>query len=89
MVILRVEIFIGRSLWFFLIKYLLENIVKILYSYRWLIIKFVKGYYWFISDNFVIKLNYMDRNNYDFLGGWGKEKGNIIFLFGLEYVMFV
>ncbi len=37
------------------------------------------------SDNPVIKLNYLNQNEYDLKGGWGKEKGNIIFPIGPDH----
>jgi hypothetical protein len=87
--ILRVESFIGRSSWLFTIKYLLDNSAKILHKHKWTIVKPAKGYSWFTSDNPVVKLNYLDSNNYNLKGGWGKDKGNIIFPISPDHAMFV
>lgn len=86
---LRAETFIGRSTWIHSIKHLLENTAKVLHKHKWSIVKPAKGYYWFTSDNPVVKLNYTDNLNYDLLGGWGREKGNIFFPIGPEHAMFV
>ena len=34
-------------------------------------------------------MNYVDQDNYDLSGGWGRPKGNIIFPIGPEHAMFV
>ena len=86
---LRAESYVGRSTWLFSIKHVLENTAKILHGHRWSIVKPAKGCTWFTSDNPVIKLNYVTKNEYDLLGGWGKNKGNIIFPLGPEHAMFV
>jgi len=87
--VLKAESYAGRSTWIYSIKYLLKNTEKILHTHKWTIVKPAKGYNWFTSDNPVIKLNYTDLNSYDLKGGWGKNKGNIIFPIGPEHAMFV
>ncbi|MDZ4264087.1 MAG: DUF4238 domain-containing protein, partial [Pseudomonadota bacterium] len=87
--LLKVESYIGRSTWLHSIKHLLEHTEKILHKHKWSIIKPAKGYSWFTSDNPVVKLNFTDDSNYDFGGGWGREKGNIIFPIGPQHAMFV
>ncbi len=86
---LRVESYSGRATWIHSIKTLLTHTEKILQQHKWSIIKPAKGYYWPTSDNPVIKLNYTDDNNYDFGGGWGRHKGNILFPLGPQHAMFV
>ena len=87
--LLRVESYIGRATWLHSIKHLLENTEKVLHEHKWSIIKPAKGYSWFTSDNPVVKLNFTDDTNYDFGGGWCREKGNIIFPIGPQHAMFV
>lgn len=87
--ILKVESYVGRASWIHSIKYLLENTEKVLHTHKWSIIKPAKGYSFFTSDNPVIKLNFADPENYDLQGGWGRQKGNIIFPIGPEHAMFV
>ena len=87
--IVKAESYVGRTLWLYSVRHLLTNTRKALHDHRWTIIKPAKGYSWFTSDNPVIKLNYTNDSDYDFGGGWGKEKGNIIFPLGPEHAMFV
>lgn len=87
--VIKAESYVGRSTWIYSIKHLLENTEKILHQHKWTIIKPAKGYFWFTSDNPVIKLNFTDPKKYDLKGGWGKKKGNIIFPIGPEHAMFV
>lgn len=85
----KLETYVGRSSWIYSIKHVLEDTAKILHKHQWTIVKPAKGYYWITSDNPVINLNYVDQNNYDLKGGWGKTNGNIIFPIGPEHAMFV
>lgn len=87
--ILKAESYVGRSTWIHSIKHVLEHTEKVLHSHKWSIVKPAKGYSWFTSDNPVIKLNYTNSNTYDLRGGWGVNKGNIIFPIGPEHAMFV
>jgi len=87
--ILKLESYVGRSTWIYSIKHLLKNTEKILHKHKWSIVKPAKDYNWFTSDNPVIKLNYINSNNYDLKGGWGKKKGNIFFPIGPYHAMFV
>lgn len=87
--ILRVESYIGRATWIHSIKHLLSSLEPALQKHKWSIIKPAKGYSWPTSDNPVVKLNFKDDNNYDFGGGWGREKGNIFFPIGPQHAMFV
>lgn len=87
--ILKAESYVGRISWIYSIKYLLENTEKVLHDHKWSIIKPAKGYCWITSDNPVVKVNFEDEHNYDFGGGWGRLKGNIIFPLGPEHAMFV
>lgn len=86
---IRVESYVGRSTWIHSIKHLLENTAKILLKHKWSIVKPAVGYTWPTSDNPVVKLNFIDKNNYDLQGGWGRLNGNIIFPIGPEHALFV
>jgi hypothetical protein len=87
--IVKAESYVGRALWLHSTRHLLTRTRKVLHDHRWTIIKPAKGYSWFTSDNPVIKLNYNNDYEYDFGGGWGKVKGNIIFPLSPEHAMFV
>ncbi|WKD51131.1 DUF4238 domain-containing protein [Microbulbifer spongiae] len=86
---LRVESYIGRATWIHSLKHLLKYSEKVLHQHKWSIIKPARGYSWPTSDNPVIKLNYTDENNYDYGGGWGRERGNIFFPLSPQHAMFV
>ena len=86
---LKVKSYIGRATWIYSLKYLLKNTEKVLHNHKWSIIKPARGYSWPTSDNPVIKLNFRDENNYDFGGGWGRDKGNIFFPISPQHAMFV
>ncbi|HRY74124.1 MAG TPA: DUF4238 domain-containing protein [Candidatus Dojkabacteria bacterium] len=86
--IVKAETYVGRSSWIFSMKYLLKNTCKKLHEHKWTIVKPAKGYKWLTSDNPVIKLNFINYQNYNLQGGWGKTKGNIIFPISPEHAMF-
>ncbi len=75
--------------WLWSIEHVLKNTSKILHGHKWTILKPAKGFKWFTSDNPVVKLNFTTPQNYDLKGGWGRNKGNIIFPIGPEHAMFV
>lgn len=87
--VLTAKTYIGRSSWIYSMKYVLNNTRKHLHTHKWSIVKPAKGYTWPTSDNPVVKLNYYGSGSYDLKGGWGSEKGNIIFPIGPEHAMFV
>lgn len=87
--IVKVETYVGRSSWVFSMNHLLNSTCKKLHEHKWTIVKPAKGYKWLTSDNPVIKLNFTNYQDYDLKGGWGKEKGNIIFPISPEHAMFV
>jgi hypothetical protein len=86
--VLKVESYIGRATWIHSMKHILSNLEPLLLTHKWSIIKPAKGYSWPTSDNPVIRLNFRDDKDYDFLGGWGREKGNIFFPLGPQHAMF-
>jgi len=87
--LLKVETYSGRGSWIYSIKYVLENISKILHSYKWSIVKPAKGFKWLTCDNPVVRLNFRDYQDYDLKGGWGNNKGNIFFPISPDHAMFV
>lgn len=74
----KCEVVAGRGLWFFGIRHLLTNSLKILSEQRWTILRAPDGLEWFTSDDPVIRLNYYGRGSYDFRGGWGRKGGEIM-----------
>lgn len=75
---LKVETTVGKGYWLFSIKHSLTNTINKLPNYKWSIYQAPLNFKWVTSDNPVIVLNYMNQNEYDFKGGWGKKNCNII-----------
>lgn len=73
-----VEIAVGRSLWLWGIRRLLQHTVKVLLKHRWTVLHAPEGLSWFTSDNPVLRLNFSSPTRYDFDGGWGSKGTEII-----------
>lgn len=70
--------FVGKGVYLYALKYLLTSTVKKVEHYRWHVIHAADGISFPTSDDPVILLNYYNKNNYDFKGGWGVKHVNII-----------
>lgn len=75
---IEMSTFIGKSVYLYAVKYLLTRTIKKVEHYRWRVIHAADGISFPTSDDPVILLNYHDKNNYDFKGGWGIKHVNII-----------
>ena len=76
---LDAKIIVGRALWLHQIKHLLCSSADTLLDHRWSIMKAPDGIEWFTTDDPVVRLNFYDKMNYNFNGGW-KSKGTEIFM---------
>ncbi|MFL2098296.1 DUF4238 domain-containing protein [Marinilactibacillus psychrotolerans] len=76
---LNVQTIAGKSLWLFGIKHLLSSTYKTLNKVSWCVYDAPNNFEWTTSDDPVIFLNYYNKNNYNFDGGWGVDNTNIIF----------
>ncbi|WP_192987768.1 DUF4238 domain-containing protein [Carnobacterium mobile] len=76
---LNVQTIAGKSLWLFGIKHLLTSTYKTLNKITWCVYDAPNNFEWATSDDPVIFLNYYNKNNYNFDGGWGVDNTNIIF----------
>ncbi|MGG5359197.1 MULTISPECIES: DUF4238 domain-containing protein [unclassified Enterococcus] len=76
---LNIQTIAGKSLWLFCIKHFLTSTYKILNKISWCIYDAPNNFEWVTSDDPVIFLNYFNKNNYNFNGGWGVNNTNIIF----------
>ena len=74
---LETTVLAGRQLWLYQQKMLLTKTVKALLQHQWSIFRPCNGAEWFTSDHPVVRLNYYN-GKYDFGGGWGRAKANII-----------
>jgi len=82
------KVLVGRGLWFYTMKHMLTETLKVLYKHNWTILEAPAGLRWFTSDDPVICLNFRSESDYDFGGGWGRTKGNILFPLSPEHLMF-
>lgn len=69
---------VGRRLWLWSVRHLLTHTINSITNTYWTILHAPAGISWPTSDNPLIKLNYYEKNRYDFGGGWGVPKVDII-----------
>jgi hypothetical protein len=82
------KILVGRGLWFFTMKHILTNTLKVLYKHKWAILEAPASLGWFTSDDPVICLNFRSESDYDFNGGWNRARANILFPLSPRHLMF-
>jgi hypothetical protein len=73
------RIFIGRSMWVFVMRHILTNTVALMEQHRWTILSTERDLPWFTTDDPVVCLNFRSPSNYDFEGKWNVAR-TIIFL---------
>lgn len=79
---------VGRRLWLWNIRHLLTHtIAKVTYD-NWTVVNAPAGILWPTSDNPLIKLRYQNKNNYDFGGGWGVPKVDIILPLSPKHLLY-
>jgi hypothetical protein len=59
-----------------------------LHRHKWTIFEAPARLNWFTSDDPVICLNYRSESDYDFNGGWGRERAKILFPLSPRHLMF-
>jgi hypothetical protein len=79
---------VGRGLWFYSMKHMLTNTLMVLYKHKWTILEAPSKLEWFTSDDPVICLNFRSETDYDFDGGWNRERSNILFPLSPRHLMF-
>jgi hypothetical protein len=82
------EIVIGRQYWLWAIKRSLTRNMRVLHQHHWTIVKPPEGTIWFTSDNPVIRLNYLGKNNYNFNGGWNSPGTRIYLPLGPQHLLY-
>ncbi|SNS40833.1 Protein of unknown function [Granulicella rosea] len=75
----RVESMVGRRLWIWGQRHVLNGIAEHLHQHEWTILVAPDDVTWSATDNPVIRLNFHHEHSYDFGGGWGSE-GTEIFM---------
>lgn len=84
---IQAETVIGRRLWLASSRHALTSTISHLMTHRWTIVRAPDGITWPTSDNPVIRLNFLDPDNYDFFGGWGRQNGNILLPLSPKHLM--
>jgi hypothetical protein len=82
------KLVVGRSLWFYTMKHLLTSTLNVLHRHKWTILEAPPRLTWFTSDDPVICLNFRSESDYDFGGGWNRDRANILFPLSSRHLMF-
>jgi hypothetical protein len=82
------KLVVGRGLWFYTMKHILTNTLKVLHKHKWTILEAPDRLKWFTSDDPVLCLNFRSESDYDFNGGWNRERANILFPLSPRHLMF-
>lgn len=85
---LKYETILGRGVWLYEIRHVVDNTSQILKNHHWQIIKAAPGAKWCTSDDPVICLNYCGLNNYNFGGGWNKHNSEIILPISPQHLLY-
>lgn len=85
---IRAEAVAGRQLWLACSRHMLTRTISHLIAHRWTILHAPDGITWPTSDNPVIRLNFADAYNYDFLGGWGRKNGEILLPLSSKHLLY-
>lgn len=75
---IELNTFVGKSVYLYALKSLLTSTVKKVEHYKWRVVQASEGISFPTSDDPVIRLNFNNKFDYDFNGGWGKKHSNII-----------
>ena len=79
---------VDRGMWFYTMKHVLTDTLRVLHGHNWVILKAPAGLGWFTSDDPVICLNFQSESSYDFGGGWNRARGNILLPLSPRHLMF-
>jgi hypothetical protein len=83
----RTEMAVGRSLWLWSMRCALTRTIEKVPGSRWTIVRAPSGISWPTTDNPVIKLRYMRPDDYDYGGGWGVAKCDILLPLGPKHLL--
>lgn len=81
------KLVVGRGLWFYTMKHILTNTLKVLHKHKWTILEAPARLSWFTSDDPVLCLNFRSESDYDLNGGWNRERANILFPLSPRHLM--
>lgn len=87
---LRAEVILGRRSWIASMHHLLKGrAAEVLCDHQWSIAEAAEDIEWPLTDHPVLKLNYYGPGRYDFRGGWGKSRGDIVMPLTPRHLLFV
>jgi hypothetical protein len=84
----KAETVVGRQLWIWQMRHSLSKTLSRLPIENWTILHAPAGMSWPTSDNPLIRLNFQDSKNYDFEGGWGVKKGDILLPLSPKHLLY-
>lgn len=85
---LHAQASVGRQLWLWSVKHLLNTTWEALLQHRWTVVHCPPGMTWLTSDNPVVRLNFHAPHRYDFNGGWGSVGTEIFMPLGPHHLLY-
>ena len=85
---LKAEIPVGRSLWLWSLRQPYSRTLEAIYRLKTTIVKPPRGMDWVTSDDPVLRVNYYSHDNYDFKGGYGHPRTEILFPLGPQHLLY-
>ena len=87
---LTTKIVVGRSLWFYSMKYILteSKSLQTLHKHKWTILNAPQRLKWFTTDDPVVRLNFQSESSYNFDGGWGSPGTEILLPLSPRHLMY-
>ncbi|WP_158941865.1 DUF4238 domain-containing protein [Granulicella sp. S190] len=84
----KTETVVGRGTWIFAMRHLLTSSIDRLSDHKWTILSTEDDLPWFTTDDPVVRLNFRNRHDYDFKGGWDVPKTNIFLPLSPKHLLF-
>ena len=84
----KTELVVGRAYWIFAIRHMLTSTLERLVTHRWTILESPPNLPWFTSDDPVVRLNFTDASKYDFGGGWGSYRTEILLPISPKHLLY-
>jgi hypothetical protein len=86
--VVRAEVTTGREMWLSEMQRMLTSIAEVLTQHRWTLLFPAPGQEWITTDHPVLRLNYYDDGRYDFGGGWGNLRSEILLALSPQHLMY-
>lgn len=85
----RAEVPAGRRLWIAAMRHLLTGVANTLCRHRWSVAEPAGDAEWPLTDHPVLRLNYYNPGHYDFGGGWGNCRSEIMMPVSPRHLLYV